>query len=78
MRDNITHAETAPELDYREHAGGITSERVHPSGAIRCIGTDDEGYMVTMVYMGYTRREAVKLFRQDMQDYWERVAKVMG
>jgi hypothetical protein len=27
-----------------------------------------------MQYMGYTRREAVAMFRDDMAEYWARVA----
>lgn len=74
MRDNITGLAAAPDTHYQEHRGGISSEIVYPSGAIRCYATDDEGYLVTMQYMGYTRREAVALFRDDIAGYWERVA----
>ena len=74
MRDLVTRKESAPDLQYREHGGGISSEIAYPSGAIRCYGTDDDGYMVTMLYMGYTRSEAVAMFREDVKDYWQRVA----
>jgi hypothetical protein len=73
MRDIITRNTTPPDTEYREHAGGISSERVPGSGAIRCYATDADGYLVTMQYMGHTRREAVELFRVDMRDYWKRM-----
>ena len=73
MRDLITHETTAFDTGYRTHAGDISSEYVQGTGAIRCYGQDAEGYMVTMQYMGYTRREAVAMFRVDMVDYWARV-----
>ena len=44
MRDNITGATFAPDTHYQEHRGGISSEIVYPSGAIRCYGTDPDGY----------------------------------
>ena len=75
IRDNITGLAKAPDTQYRDHAGGISSEIVYPSGAIRCYGTDADGYLVTMQYMGYTRREAVALFREDMKGHWKRIAK---
>jgi hypothetical protein len=74
IRDNITGLAAAPETHYREHSGGISSEIVYPSGAVRCYGTDADGYLVTMQYMGYTRREAVALFRVDIAEYWARVS----
>ena len=74
IRDNITGLAVAPETHYREHSGGISSEIVYPSGAVRCYGTDADGYLVTMQYMGYTRREAVALFRVDIAEYWARVS----
>ena len=74
IRDNITGLAVAPETHYREHSGGVSSEIVYPSGAVRCYGTDADGYLVTMQYMGYTRREAVALFRVDIAEYWARVS----
>ena len=74
MRDNITGLAEAPDTQYRDHSGGISSEIVYPSGAVRCYGTDADGYLVTMQYMGYTRREAVALFRVDIAEYWARVS----
>jgi hypothetical protein len=74
MRDNITGQASAPDTHYRDHTGGVSSEIVYPSGAIRCYGTDSDGYLVTMQYMGYTRRQAVAMFRDDMAEYWARVA----
>jgi hypothetical protein len=71
MRDNITGLTSAPDTRYQEHRGGISSEVVYPSGAIRCYGTDADGYLVTMQYMGYTRSEAVALFRDDIEGHWE-------
>jgi hypothetical protein len=77
-RDNITGLAEAPDTQYRDHAGGISSEVVYPSGAIRCYGTDPDGYLVTMQYMGYTRREAVAMFREDMAGHWERIANTLA
>jgi hypothetical protein len=74
MRDNITGQTSAPDTHYRDHTGGVSSEIVYPSGAIRCYGTDSDGYLVTMQYVGYTRREAVAMFRDDVAEYWARVA----
>ena len=73
MRDLITGETSTFDTRYKRHAGDVSSEYVHGSGAIRCYGQDADGYMVTMQYMGYTRREAVALFRADMVDYWARV-----
>jgi hypothetical protein len=73
MRDVITGETTAFDTRYKRHAGDVSSEYVHGSGAVRCYGTDADGYLVTMQYMGYTRREAVAMFRVDMVDYWARV-----
>jgi hypothetical protein len=41
----------------------MTVERMHPSGAYRI---DDVigGYLVTKWYYGYTKREAIKLFKE--------------
>ena len=78
MRDNITGLAVAPETHYREHSGGISSEIVYPSGAVRCYGTDADGYLVTMQYMGYTRREAVAMFREDMRGHWKRIANTLA
>ena len=73
MRDLITGETSTFDTRYKRHAGDVSSEYVHGSGAVRCYGTDADGYMVTMQYMGYTRREAVAMFRVDMVDYWARV-----
>ena len=73
MRDLITGETSTFDTRYKRHAGDVSSEYVHGSGAIRCYGQDAEGYMVTMQYMGYTRREAVAMFRVEMVDYWARV-----
>lgn len=78
IRDNITGLAEAPDTQYRDHAGGISSEIVYPSGAVRCYGTDHDGYLVTMQYMGYTRREAVAMFREDMKGHWERIANTLA
>jgi hypothetical protein len=78
IRDNITGQASAPDTHYRDHTGGVSSEIVHPSGAIRCYGTDADGYLVTMQYMGYTRREAVAMFRADMAGHWERIANALA
>ena len=76
MRDNITGLAEAPDTRYRDHAGGISSEVVFPSGAIRCYATDADGYLVTMQYFYYTRREAVAMFREHMEGHRERVANL--
>ena len=73
MRDLITGETSTFDTRYKRHAGDVSSEYVHGSGAVRCYGTDADGYLVTMQYMGYTRREAVAMFRVDMVDYWARV-----
>ena len=73
MRDLITGETSTFDTRYKRHAGDVSSEYVHGSGAVRCYGQDADGYMVTMLYMGYTRREAVAMFRVDMVDYWARV-----
>ena len=73
MRDLITGETSTFDTRYKRHAGDVSSEYVHGTGAIRCYGQDADGYMVTMLYMGYTRHEAVAMFRVDMVDYWARV-----
>ena len=47
----------------------ITAERLHPSGAWNLsaiIGAN--GYRLARSYYGYTKREAVALFRQYIQE----------
>lgn len=44
----------------------LTVERLHPSGAYR-IAAIIGGYRVVRVFMGYTRREAVRRFRAELR-----------
>jgi hypothetical protein len=49
----------------------ITAERLHPSGAWNLsavIGGSYSGYRIARSYYGYTKREAVALFRQYIQE----------
>lgn len=45
----------------------LTVERLWPSGGYR-IAAIVEGYYVVRVYMGYTRRDAVRLFRASIRE----------
>lgn len=43
----------------------MTAERLFPSGAWR-ISSMIGGHLVSRVYFGYTKREAVAMFREEM------------
>jgi hypothetical protein len=41
---------------------------VHPiNGSVVCSGMDDQGYLETKVYYGYTKAEARSLFREHLK-----------
>ena len=42
----------------------MTIERMFPSGAYRIDAVID-GYLVTKWYYGYTKREAIRLFKEE-------------
>jgi len=44
--------------------------RLFPSGAWEVSGEDGEGYYVTLTFYGYTRAEAVALWREQAPTYW--------
>lgn len=44
--------------------------RLFPSGAWEVSGEDPEGYYVTLAFYGYTKREAVALWRKQAPTYW--------
>jgi hypothetical protein len=49
----------------------MTIEKIHPSGAWRVSGVvEGEGdhYFLTRVYYGYTKREAVRLWREQVRE----------
>lgn len=46
----------------------MTIERLKPSGDL-LIYTIKKGYLVKRCYSGYTKKEAVALFRQYLKDY---------
>lgn len=48
----------------------MTTTIIHPSGAIEVSGTDAEGYLVTLTFYGYTRREAVAEWKRTAPTYW--------
>jgi hypothetical protein len=44
----------------------MSIEKVHPSGAYR-VSDIVKGYLVTRVYMGYTKRQALAMFKQEVK-----------
>lgn len=42
----------------------ITAERVHPSGGWR-LSALRNGYLVTLLLIGYTKREALRIFHDE-------------
>lgn len=44
----------------------VTVERVFPSGALRLSALEDCGY-ISRQYVGYTRRDAERLFRAELR-----------
>ena len=44
----------------------MSIEKVHPSGAYR-VSDIVNGYLVTRVYMGYTKRQVIAMFKQEVK-----------
>lgn len=43
-------------------------ERISPSGALRITSSTPDGHLFTRLYFGHTKREALKLFREELRN----------